>query len=207
MTNQEEYQNYDDLQFSEDQKEFVAFAIDSYKDQVSGYPEGESTLGLLNLVDEINTEVFSNQKDQPKCKKGCAHCCYIQVGTTSREVDLIIDYMKKEGIHMDDEKMLRLEEQSVIKNDRDYMLSLHRKCVFLKDNNDCGIYPVRPFACRNYYVFSDPEDCNTFTNNHGKKTLVHFDLNTISVCLTLMDISKSDTLPRLLLEKLKSNAS
>lgn len=198
--------NYEDLEFSDMQKAFVNTAMESYKSQISKYPRNEGTMGLLQAVDEMNKDVFSNQKEQPKCSRGCAHCCYIQVGTSGREVDLIVDYMKKENIFMDNEKILRLEEQALIKNDRDYVLSPHRKCVFLKDNNDCGIYPVRPFACRNYFVFSDPEGCNTFTAEPGGKTLVHFDLNTFPIILTLMETSESDTLPRLLLKKLKENA-
>ena len=198
--------NYEDLEFSQLQKDFVGDTTDKYKAQIAGYPKNEGTLGLLEAADSFNQESFAPGKPQPKCKRGCAHCCYIQVVASGREVDLIVDHIKENNIILDNEKMLRLEEQALIKDDRDYMLSTHRKCVFLQDNNDCGIYPVRPFSCRNYFVFSDPEGCNTFTAEVGGKVLVHFDLDTFPVVLTLIDTSEDgvNTLPKLLIKKLKA---
>lgn len=73
----------------------------------------------------------------------CANCCK----TTSpifRDIDI-----KRIS------KALRIKESDFIKNylrmdeDSDYVLK-QSPCTFLNDDNTCGIYEIRPLACREY---------------------------------------------------------
>lgn len=203
MSDTTEIQTFETMEFSQEQKMFVSSAVEGYKQQLkrANCSQNEKTLAMLEAIDEINQDNFNAHSDKPSCRKGCAHCCYIQVGSTGYEVDLILDYMKKNNMMFTQEQISTLEKQAAIPDDAAYILSPDRRCVFLKENNECGIYPVRPATCRNYYVFNDPEDCNTFNHNNSGRTLVHFDINTMPPIITLMDISEVNSLPRLLIKK------
>lgn len=194
--------NYEDLEFSETQLEFVRSAKRDYTNQIAGADRNDATLSLLKVVDSINEEELAKNPGRPSCDKGCSHCCFIQVGASPREIDLIVSHMEKKNIGLNNESMIRLHEQSLIKDEKEYMMSMYRRCVFLNDENRCSIYEVRPFACRNYFVYSEPEKCNTFTAEIGTKTLVHFSMNPLPILLTLVGEEGSSTLPKLLFKKL-----
>jgi len=94
------------------------------------------------------------------CKKSCSHCCYQFVAATNAEVALIAKYVKEKNIPI---RTKTLKWQSKYRSPEEYW-KLHgkrTKCVFLKDSNDCAIYPVRPLGCRAYY--SAEEDATNCT--------------------------------------------
>ena len=197
--------DYENLEFSQFQKDFLSDAKDQYVKQLSTDDSiKDKTLAMYDVIDGINQESFVG-KDQPSCKKGCAHCCYIQVGTFEWEIITILEYMKAKGLEFEPEELEILEKQALIKNDKEYIQSPHRRCVFLQKDNMCGIYEVRPSACRNYYVFSDPSECDTFNDKASGRTLVNFNLDTVAPILALMELSEMKPMAKHLLEKLKSN--
>lgn len=196
--------NYEDMEFSDGQKAFVLYAKNQYIKQVSGSePIPEKTMGLYDVIDSINKETFKPPKDQPSCRKGCAHCCYIQVSAMEWEVITLLEYMKGKGLEFEEDDIQRLKYQAAIKDDKEYVISPHRRCVFLDEDNTCQIYEARPSACRNYYVFSDPSDCDTFNPNASGRTLVNFNLDTITPILALMELSEMKPLAQHLLNKIK----
>lgn len=197
--------DFKDFDLPQSVKNKVNAVIDNYINQLNSNTEStdEKVKAMYSVIDEVNEDSFKG-KQQPSCKKGCAHCCYIQVGTTEWEVDLILNWMKSKGLEFTEEELKKIELQANLKDDVEYILSPHRKCVFLGADNMCGIYEVRPAACRNYYVFNDPEDCNTFKGDIGTKTLVNFHLDTITPIMALMQMSELGTLPKLLFKKLKN---
>ncbi len=94
------------------------------------------------LVDEVFNNAHVKAFKQIDCLQ-CANCCK----TTSpifREIDIKriskhlrsseSDFIKK-YLHLDDEK--------------DYVLN-EAPCTFLGADNHCGIYEVRPLACKEY---------------------------------------------------------
>lgn len=204
-----EIRNFDTLEFSEEEKTFVLGAVSSYISQLSSGNENpiDKIRAMSQTLDDINEERIIKAKQKPSCKKGCAHCCYIQVNITEWEADSIMDFLKESKAEFTEEEKERLKHQSEIKNDSEYILSPHRRCIFLMDNNECGIYPVRPLACRNYYVYNDPEDCNTFNDKASGRTLVDFDLNTLPPILAIMQLSQLNSLPRLLYPKFLTNTN
>ena len=196
--------NYEDLEFSQNEKDFVMNAISSYKKQLnsSDEPIKDKTMAMLITLDEINDGRISKAKNKPSCKKGCGHCCHIQVGASAWEAETILEFMKHKGMEFKKQDIEKLKAQATISNDSEYILSPHRRCVFLGQDNLCQIYEARPGACRNYYVYNDPEDCNTYNDKASGRTLVDFDLNTMPVILTLMELGGNDSLPRQLLKAL-----
>jgi Fe-S-cluster containining protein len=116
---------------------------------------------------------------------------------TLREANLIKEYVDTFHIPVDKEK---LKIQAQIENEKEYLISPNRRCVFLGQNNLCTIYEVRPSACRNYFVFNPKEDCDTFNDKTTGKTLVNFDLESVAPIMALMSISPTNTLPRQLLK-------
>jgi len=197
--------NYEDLEFSNDQANFLNYAKSSYITQLSNNePIAEKVLAMYDVIDDINKNSFVN-KDQPSCKKGCAHCCYIQVATMEWEIITILEYMKEQGLEFEPKELELLEKQALIKDDKEYILSPHRRCVFLDKYNSCSIYPVRPSACRNYYVFSDPSDCDTFNDKASGRTLVNFNLETVAPILALMELSEMKPMAKHLIKKLKES--
>jgi hypothetical protein len=117
----------------------------------------KALLDLYREIDRDNAEKNAKHDPPTSCKKGCSFCCSIRVDATQLEVDVIVDYMKEKHIKVSEE---RLKHQSVLETS-EYFLSPHRKCTFLDDQGLCKIYPVRPFTCRNYFVVSPPEHCDT----------------------------------------------
>jgi len=90
------------------------------------------------------------------CKKGCSHCCHLNVQLSEDEALLIAEYCKESHIPID--RSYLLMQLSVSKEEIwKYPFSA---CVFLKDGL-CSIYEVRPSACRCFMVVSPPQYCDT----------------------------------------------
>lgn len=135
--------------------EFYASEIDRLAK--AGGPLSDILDGLYEIA-----ETHNNEKPKGKeisCRKGCSHCCRIQVLMTPAEADLIKQYCEENSIAIDYdyfEKQKDLTEEN-------HARSAANACAFLKDNL-CSIYEVRPFACRNYFVVSDPDLCDVVKN-------------------------------------------
>ena len=91
------------------------------------------------------------------CRRGCAHCCHLQVAITSAEAKLIGDatglapsrpanafHLKDAATESDLAQHWRQAEQRVA----------GAACPFLKDD-ECTLYEQRPFACRTHLSLDD----------------------------------------------------
>lgn len=105
---------------------------------------------IIKQIPVVDQVMFS-------CKKGCSHCCNMNVDMNEYEAAAIVDYCVRNSISIDEETLELQEHLSEVQRFK----SKFRKCVFLV-NNECSIYPVRPIACRKYFVTSAPADCNKF---------------------------------------------
>lgn len=115
-------------------------------------------------IGEVQCLLEKFKKESPhkiSCKKGCAHCCRIEVAISQSEADLIYNF-SKDVVSLEHRKE-KLLLQKDLKQD-DFVLKLSYQdasCVFLNDIGACSIYKYRPLMCRKYLVITPPEMCST----------------------------------------------
>jgi Fe-S-cluster containining protein len=135
------------------------------------------------------------------CKKGCAACCKQLVSTSLAEACAIATAHPKKLLQkrkkieeqvelfasisrsvFGDETSLNVDSEEALaefakKNDRlaDLWWDAKVSCVFLRDDNTCSVYDVRPISCRGYYVRTDPALCH----KNDKTDVEMYDFNAI----------------------------
>jgi len=112
------------------------------------------------------------------CAVGCSACCVqavpvrpAEVRSTRRHIDTLADDERaviEQRIH---DAVARLRSAGLTgpptdRVERRAMVERYFntgvECPFLTDDGRCGIRPVRPLACREYLVASDPTHCGTY---------------------------------------------
>lgn len=93
-----------------------------------------------------------------RCGKGCSHCCSGPVEIWPQEAALLAAYVREAAIPIDAAKLERQSRHSV-DSWREQPVS-DQSCVFLQPDGACGVYAVRPNACRKLLVTSDPQYCD-----------------------------------------------
>lgn len=111
-------------------------------------------LDYFQVVDEQLDSLIEAHKKQLTCKKGCSHCCHMDVAVTKPEIAVIVRWCEEHQLPIDKAYLRRQVQYSM----DDLPESPVSACVFLKDHL-CSIYPVRPLACRRYLVSSDVRLC------------------------------------------------
>ena len=152
-------------------KEIVKRAKPYYDYFVRSANKKAALRALYEETDVAFTDIKEDIRKNIKCSKGCAHCCHIRAVCTEIEAEVAVDYAKEKGLLIDIDRLEKQKDLDVTQ----YMFSPHKRCVFLQADNTCGIYPVRPMACRKYFVVSDPDLCDT-TKYPKQETLVVNDL-------------------------------
>jgi len=152
------------------------------------YAQGPVTLADLVPMARTLSDVLTGQlrvtldgfDRSASCRQGCAHCCYYLVPVSPAEAfhleremrtlpppqqRAIVGVFRMAGRRL----LKRLPEYQAERSDThrsaerlqrlsDWYASLHLACPFLM-NNLCAIYNLRPLACREYWVTSDPDCC------------------------------------------------
>lgn len=124
---------------------------------------------LFDLMDGYYEEEFKKmpKEELPSClKQRCHYCCTNQIIDVSQiEIDLIRRYCKQNNIRWNKKEMHRQRALQRMCPDIEEARFFFRRqtdvrCIFLGNDNRCRIYPVRPMACRNFYVYvDDPKKC------------------------------------------------
>lgn len=109
---------------------------------------GDQLEAVYRLVDEFNAFLAPFMS----CKKGCSHCCRIDVQITTLEAELI---QVRQGIPAHPAPQFTFGHRD--------------PCPFLVPDGSCGIYESRPLICRMYQVAGDPEHCQ---DGHEQLTYV-----------------------------------
>ncbi|MGW8314124.1 MAG: YkgJ family cysteine cluster protein [Bacteroidales bacterium] len=144
------------------------FYRDGYQLAHSHLQEGFTAENLMAAIGQLYDavdgllEVFLNRttlEGKPaECKKGCSWCCHQAVFAVTHEILYILAQLM-EG--KEEEKQLRFlnraNEKSKITTRKSYeeLLRFRKPCPFLTEGI-CGIYDVRPMACRIYLSSSEP---------------------------------------------------
>ncbi len=86
-------------------------------------------------VDAFMRQAESTQARYLRCGAGCASCCHLERSAFSVEVEAI-----RRWLGANPEVAARAAER----------LPRADRCVYLEDDDLCGIYPVRPTLCRTH---------------------------------------------------------
>lgn len=102
---------------------------------------------LIEIYNQFEKEVFDFKK-QAVCKMGCADCCknMATIDITTLEGFMVYERIDSFSSSTKREIKKRLNQNKFEKE--------HNKlvnCPFLKEDNTCLIYDVRPFSCRWLY--------------------------------------------------------
>lgn len=117
-------------------------------------------------VSNLHDEVFENID----CLD-CANCCKTTSPIfTDKDIDRIARHLKMRPAHLVD-KYLHLDK------DGDYVLNAS-PCTFLDSENYCGIYEVRPRACREY----------PHTNRKKFHQILNLTAKNMSICPAVAEI-------------------
>ena len=100
----------------------------------------------LGVYNELKIEV-KKRKEKIACHNGCHECC-LKYDVPVCQIELAgISWFVSETIV---DRVLREKIKSQMTDHRSNL-----QCPFLVDGS-CSIYPVRPIACREYFVFGTP---------------------------------------------------
>ena len=102
---------------------------------------------LIEIYDQFEKDLEPYQKDA-LCKPGCSFCCthFGSVDITTLEGYRIIQFLK--GLPKPQQKTL---QKKMDKNKKERENQKTSSCPFLKPDNTCLIYEVRPYSCRRLY--------------------------------------------------------
>ena len=153
---------------------------------------------VYKAIDKYFDKAPEENKKEIQCKAGCTACCFIDVDISEDEAMIISDYCKENGIEIDKEY---LEKQAAVGRKKYSELS---RCVFLKEDSLCGIYPVRPIACRKHWVKTDPSLCD-FSKNVINQVGGYFDINTEILASALLNAENTGTFEKMMLDELKKD--
>jgi Fe-S-cluster containining protein len=131
------------------------------------------------LIEDVSSDLAAS--GQPiSCKQGCAHCCYQAVPISLVEAEALAEWIRTLPEEQQRELARRFREtaqklsaaglteslahmvqhnptEATVRLALDYLYQ-RIPCPFL-EGAACSIYPIRPFACREYLVTSAPEHC------------------------------------------------
>lgn len=108
---------------------------------------------ILDLADRFSKAV----QPYTACKRGCNHCCHIEVAITGVEAQLL---GSKIGVQPAKLNPPELRPKG--------SFSYDTPCSFL-ENGECSIYEHRPFVCRNHSSFELTDEPCRLTNNDGSE--------------------------------------
>lgn len=133
------------------------------------------------------------------CHKGCSQCCRQLVPISIPEVfhlnGFVQSLSKKRRTRIETKLatvLRRMETAGIINQqkhpvnyrtiDRDYS-GLELSCPFV-EAGCCSIYEHRPFACREYYVISEPQNCVDPYQNEPDKVKIKRNMGALMAAFT-----------------------
>lgn len=120
---------------------------------------------LAVILDLLKNLVFARMQhtidtivvDAPKlgCKKGCSHCCHLQVEATIPEAILAFAHVADPA---DPRRRTIAETAALLAGlDENARMLSRTRCPMLRDGS-CSIYEARPLLCRATFA-TEPEQC------------------------------------------------
>jgi Fe-S-cluster containining protein len=114
-------------------------------------------------------------ESRPACGAGCAFCCAIPVAVSAPEALYIAAYLQ-ETLSAEAQVALRTHLRARVEERQGWAVDARRAhkrfCLFLRDDRQCGIYSIRPLACRGYNSMSRSACEEAFTDQ-GDRVHMH----------------------------------
>lgn len=98
---------------------------------------------LRQKVDDFAAQVTARRAADLSCRAGCAACCAVELSVSAVEAAAISNYFGALSIEARAELGRALRTARHAQNQPETP-----RCVMLRDDNTCAIYPVRPLVCR-----------------------------------------------------------
>jgi Fe-S-cluster containining protein len=122
----------------------------------------------MAIVDKVLVHRLGNvekNEGRPVSCRSCPHptepgCCFQKTMAYAQEGLAIARYLRRNKMDTPElrEKLRGAGAEMEGSSREDWFHNQRRPCVFLSEGK-CSIYPVRPHACRTYFVISDPAQC------------------------------------------------
>jgi len=154
--------------------------------------------GLHDATDVAVAHTWQAQPGNAKrvaCRKGCAHCCHVNVDITEPEARLLVAAADDAGWPIDRER-LRVQRDAL---DFTKLSLAERRCVFLRDDNTCAVYEHRPSGCRKYFAVDTAELCDT-VKHPGAQVLNFVSIEAEVIQSATFNAWPAGPMPQLLLE-------
>lgn len=110
--------------------------------------------------DNLIAKTIAESPTKPACQAGCAFCCYYKVEVRAHEMLNIKDYLHKQLSAENIQQIIQEADRNAAVIRRitpEQHLTTNLKCPLLR-NNQCSVYPVRPYRCRNFHA-TDAKAC------------------------------------------------
>jgi Fe-S-cluster containining protein len=115
--------------------------------------------------DNLIASAVEQSSIKPACQPGCAFCCHYKVEVRAPEMLLVNDYLRATfSAERLTQTLARAQaNETVIRAlTPEEHLTTNLQCPLLEDNQ-CSVYPVRPFRCRNFHS----TDANACERSHN----------------------------------------
>lgn len=113
---------------------------------------GRAMALLGGLQDKSNEQAPG--MDRVACKAGCYYCCDVYVSAQAPRIFAIADWLRANSPDLKVEiARLAAADAAIRGHDVDARAVTGLACPFLSEGK-CGIYPVRPAACRGFFSLS-----------------------------------------------------
>ncbi len=168
---------------------FQTAALSEYQKSATQLATGKDAATALKKsyerYDNLIAKAIDESPIKPACKAGCAFCCYYKVEVRAHEMLLIKDYIGKTfSAEKIQAVLVEAEANAAIIRTLtpEQHLTTNLKCALLQDNQ-CSIYPVRPFRCRNFHS----TDANACEQSHGDPSNMEIATGLIETVAMLAD--------------------
>lgn len=155
-------------QTTDDEREVLGQMVLHYDDvmrRVAKHPDRAGVAaGVHDAIDNAMNVVLTRhpKRGDIQCRKGCSHCCRMNVDVSQSEAKLLLVFAGAFSIAIDQDRLRKQAQgyQGLAPEDR--------ACVFLDAQGACSVYEHRPGACRKHLVVSDSDLCDTVKHPGGK---------------------------------------
>ena len=163
----------------------AAEILSTERTEAKVYELAANALGFAQKeIDQIVERTPSESR--PACGAGCAFCCALPVAVSPPEAlyiaaclrktlsaEALVDFRTRLRARVDERQGWTVEARWARK----------RWCIFLRDDRQCGIYPIRPLACRGYNSLSRSA-CEEAYTDQGDRVPVHAGVRELAAGVT-----------------------